>query len=149
MNKYTYEDNWKFDTTSFELQRYQIEDPKLYQTVNLNCLKVGGKYRYCFTKGTYPECITVLSNVNEGNKLVITNHYVRNGKPWEIKKSELINPIKDIFYEKNYYSSREKYLQLKEGLELLPGKSLEPIFHFLFDDENVIKEICSYIPRFL
>ena len=136
------DDNWKLDTTPFELQHYQIEDPIMFQRVNLNHLKTGTKYRYCFTKGTYPECITIISN--EGNNLVFTNPYVRNGNPWEIKKSEVINTDKNIFYEKNYYSCRENYLKLKEGLELPEGKCSNHIYHYLFDDENIIKEICSY-----
>ena len=82
-------------TTPYELQ-FQIKDPNIYEKVHLDELKKGIRYRYCFTKGTYPECITIISN--EGDELIITNpfHY---GKEWNIKKSE-VKQDKDIFYKK-------------------------------------------------
>ena len=140
-------DNWKLDTTPYDLQVYQINDPSLYKRVDMNDLKIGFGYRYCFTYTTYPECVTIISN--EGDNLVFTNPYIRNGKPWEIKKSEVVNSYKDIFYEKNYYSCKENYLKLKEGLELPKGKYSDHICHYLFDDENIIKEISNYQPRII
>jgi hypothetical protein len=141
-------DNWKLDTTPYDLQVYQIKDPTLFKRVEMNNLKVGGKYRYCFTENTYPECVTIISN--EGDDLVITNPYVHNGGgPWKFKKSETVKSYKNIFYEKNYYSCRENYLKLKEGLILPKGKCSNHICHYLFDDENIIKEISSYQPRII
>ena len=82
-------------TTPYELQ-FQIKDPNKYELVPLDELEKGTRYRYCFTKGTYPECITIISN--EDDELVITNpfHY---GKEWKFKKSE-VKPSKDLFYKK-------------------------------------------------
>jgi hypothetical protein len=38
---------------------------------------------------------------------------------------------------------------LKEGLELPDGKSTNPVCRYLFDDENIIKELCSFQSRLI
>ena len=138
-----YNDNCTLDTTPYDLHHYQIQNTNMYEIVKFDNLQVGIRYRYCFTKNTYPESIRIISN--EGNNLIITNPY-NKGKQWIIEKSECTLD-KNIFYKKNYYSSRANYLNLKEGLILTEGKSNDPISRYLFDDENVIKEICSFISR--
>lgn len=143
-------DNCTLDTPPgklehYNLQHYEIDNPDLYQRVKLNNLKVGTRYRYCFIKNTYPECVTILHNDN--NTLVITNPYFV-GKEWHIKKNEILNDDEDIFYEKNYYLTRKNYLNLKEGLILPDGKCIHHISHYLFDDENITKEIASFLGRF-
>lgn len=134
-------DNCSLDTTPFELQ-YQITNPNLYEVVSLDDLKEGKRYRYCFTKDTYPEAITIISN--QYDNLIITNPFVP-GKEWIIKKSE-VKSEKDIFYKKNYYSHRANYINLKEGLKFEDGKT-NPVIKYLFDDENIIKEISSFQNR--
>jgi hypothetical protein len=135
-------DNWKIDTTIYELQEYQINDPNLYDRVQLDDLKVGNAYRYCNFKGTIPYPIQILSNDNDN--LIITNPFsILQMDSLVIKKSK-VKPDTEFFYTKNYYSCRSNYLKLKEGLKLPEGKSLDPVCRYLFDDENIIKEIASF-----
>jgi hypothetical protein len=83
------------ESTPYQLQ-FDINNPNMYQLVCPDDLEVGTKYRFVFTKGTYPESITVLKN--EEDILVITNPYIK-GNVWQIIKSK-IEPNKDLFYEK-------------------------------------------------
>lgn len=95
-NESTNVKNCILDTTPYDLQNHQINNPDMYRRANLNDLKVNTKYRYCFTLGTYPERVKVLTN--EEDTLVITNPF--GEKPWTFTKSEELNPNKNIFYEK-------------------------------------------------
>jgi hypothetical protein len=119
---------------------YEIHDPNLYRRVNLDDLKPGTSYRYCFTKSTYPQCVTVLTN--EGDNLTITSP-VFSGS---IQKSS-VQPRNHIFYEKTsnaLYPRRENYLKLAEGLSLTQARSPDPQSRYLFDDPNIMKEISTY-----
>jgi hypothetical protein len=127
-------------STPYNLQ-FEIKNPNLYRRINLNDLKPGTSYRYCFTENTYPACVTVLTN--EGDNLTIT---APSGLPNSIQKSR-VQPNKDIFYEKTsnaLYPSRENYLNLAEGLDNEYVRSPDPQSRYLFDDPNIMKEISTY-----
>jgi hypothetical protein len=83
------------ESTPYQLQ-FDIQNPEMYRIVEHNDLEVGTKYRFAFTKGTFPECVTIIKN--DEDLLIITNPYSW-GKTWEIIKSK-IEPNKDLFYEK-------------------------------------------------
>ena len=132
--------NCKMASTPYNLQ-YEIKNPNLYRRVNLDDLKPGTSYRYCFTVNTYPECVTVLTN--EGDNLTIN---APHGLQDSIQKSR-VQPGKHIFYEKTsnaLYTSRENYLNLAEGLSLTQARSPDPQSRYLFDDPNIMKEISAF-----
>ena len=87
--------NCVMESTPYQLQ-FDIHNHEIYSIIEPNNLEVGTKYRFAFTKGTFPESVTVVKN--ESDILVITNPYCW-GKKWEIIKSK-IEPNKNIFYEK-------------------------------------------------
>jgi len=89
--------NCRMESTPYQLQ-FDINNPDMYRTVDYDQLEVGTKYRFAFTKGTFPESVTIIKN--EEDILIITNPYVW-GNTWELSKSESRKePNKDIFYEK-------------------------------------------------
>ena len=110
--------NCVMESTQYQLQ-FDIHNPSMYSIIDHNELEVGTKYRFAFTKGTFPESVTVVKN--EGDILVITNPYSW-GKTWEIIKSKC-EPNENIFYEKtcNAKSKLEENTKIEiidESIEL-------------------------------
>ena len=49
------------ESTPYQLQ-FDINNPDMYRRVHYDNLEVGTKYRFAFTKETFPEPVTVLKN---------------------------------------------------------------------------------------